>query len=431
MWICQVCGRQNEKGPLCMRCGADESLHYQKYRTLTAVEAGREAAGTDREGQKFGPDWDLEKLVRLEKLICQAGNGVPEAQRELGGIYKNEFSDPEIKKYGDLLIQEAGEAEEYGCEEEFSDRSPLVIADRNRREWRNAGRVAAAGGNLQGQCRVSGWNDIVMVSAGTYHTAGLKRDGTVIVTIKESDQKVRRTGIEIPSFLINNKRASDGQKDWLQTGAWRDIIEVSVGSSHAVGLRKDGTVVAVEAYDSTRREALDWTGIIAVSAGMYHTIGLKWDGTVIAAGGNARGQCQVSDWRDITAVAAGMFHTVGLRRDGTVVAVGGNEHGQCMVSAWRDVIAISAGGGHTVGLRENGTVIATGQNQYGQCETSGRRWEDIVAISAGDHHTVGLKRDGSVVAAGSNKYGQCDVFSWRNIMAVSAGGSHTAAIQKT
>ena len=112
MWICQVCGRQNEQGPLCMRCGADASLHYQKYRTLTAVEAGREAAGTDREGQKFGPDWDLEKLVRLEKLICQAGNGVPEAQRELGGIYKNEFSDPEIKKYGDLLIQEAGEAEE-------------------------------------------------------------------------------------------------------------------------------------------------------------------------------------------------------------------------------------------------------------------------------------------------------------------------------
>ena len=109
------------------------------------------------------------------------------------------------------MIQEAGEAEEYGCEEEFSDRSPLVIADRNRREWRNAGRVAAAGGNLQGQCRVSGWNDIVMVSAGTYHTAGLKRDGTVIVTIKESDQKVRRTGIEIPIFLINNKRASDGQ----------------------------------------------------------------------------------------------------------------------------------------------------------------------------------------------------------------------------
>ena len=32
--------------------------------------------------------------------------------------------------------------------------------------------------NYAGQCDVSGWRDIVAVAAGKFHTVGLKRDGT-------------------------------------------------------------------------------------------------------------------------------------------------------------------------------------------------------------------------------------------------------------
>ena len=60
-------------------------------------------------------------------------------------------------------------------------------------------------------------------------------------------------------------------------------------------------------------------------------MGLKRDGTVVAVGENDYGQCEVSGWRDIVAVAAGWSHTVGLKRDGTVVAVGYNKFGQCDV----------------------------------------------------------------------------------------------------
>ena len=77
-----------------------------------------------------------------------------------------------------------------------------------------------------------------------------------------------------------------------------------------------------------------WSDIIAVSAGDDHTVGLKRDGTVAAVGDNDDGQCDVSGWSDIIAVSAGYYHTVGLKRDGTVVAVGRNGYGQCDVSGW-------------------------------------------------------------------------------------------------
>ena len=51
-------------------------------------------------------------------------------------------------------------------------------------------------------------------------------------------------------------------------------------------------------------------------------MGLKSDGTVVAVGWNDHGQCNVGDWTGIVQVAAGGYHTIGLKSDGTVVAAG-------------------------------------------------------------------------------------------------------------
>lgn len=79
----------------------------------------------------------------------------------------------------------------------------------------------------------------------------------------------------------------------------------------------------------------DWTNIVAVSVGECHTVGLKADGTVVAVGLNESGQCNVSEWTNIVAVEAGSFHTVGLKEDGTVVAAGSNKSGQSQVTDWK------------------------------------------------------------------------------------------------
>jgi len=59
-----------------------------------------------------------------------------------------------------------------------------------------------------------------------------------------------------------------------------------------------------------------------VAVGGSHTVGLKGDGTVVAVGDNDYGQLDVGVWTDIVQVAAGRSHTTGLKDDGTVVAAG-------------------------------------------------------------------------------------------------------------
>lgn len=249
------------------------------------------------------------------------------------------------------------------------------------------------------------WDEIAVratISARNSHTVGLKTDGTVVAV----------GGNEYGQCDVNS---------------WTDIVAISAGDKYTVGLKADGTVEAVGRNDDGQCEVSDWTNIVAVSAGGLHTVGLKADGTVVAVGYEEYGRCDVGDWRDIVAISAGNSYTVGLKADGTVVAAGSNSFLQSDVSNWTDIVAISAGGYHTIGLKADGTVVAVGWNKYGQCDVSD--WTDIVAVSAGNRHTVGLKADGTVVAVGHNEDGQCEVSGWTDIVAISAGDVHTVGLK--
>lgn len=91
------------------------------------------------------------------------------------------------------------------------------------------------------------------------------------------------------------------------------------------------TITINDDYDITAHFGWGNIPITQVAAGGYHTVGLKDDGTVVAVGDNGDGQCNVGDWTDIIQVAAGAEHTVGLKDDGTAVAGGNNDYGQCNV----------------------------------------------------------------------------------------------------
>ena len=211
---------------------------------------------------------------------------------------------------------------------------------------------------------------------------------------------------------------------------WEQIARretVSAGEGHTVGVKSDGTVVAVGSNAYGQCDVEDWTDIIAVSAESNYTVGLKSDGTLMATGYNDYGQCNIEDWTDIVAISAGNDHTIGLKSNGTVVAVGGNTYGQCDVAGWTDIIAVSAGSNYTVGLKSDGTLMATGYNDYGQCDIED--WTDIVAISAGSNHTIGLKSDGTVVAVGRDSLDQCKTEDWTDVVAISAGVSYTVGLK--
>ena len=243
---------------------------------------------------------------------------------------------------------------------------------------------------------------LFIISSGKNHTVGLKSDGTVVAVGSNSYDKC----------IIDN---------------WSDKVSVSAGADHTVGLNSNGTVVAVGSNDFSQRLVGNWIDIVAVSAGFYHTVGLKSDGAVVAVGNNDFGQCDVENWMEIQIISSGKNHTVGLKADGIVVAVGNNDFGQCDVENWTDIIDVSSGENHTVGLKSDGNVVAVGNNDFGQCDVSD--WKDIISLYAGSNHTAGLKSNGTVVAVGHNEGGQCNVSDWTDIVAISAGSGNTVGVK--
>lgn len=235
--------------------------------------------------------------------------------------------------------------------------------------------------------------------------------------------------------LFDGKLSNDEGKDESLTAVANEkpVLSAGVitaGNYHSVYLYPDGTVYAagsknLSKYDNkgTRLDVSSWTDIVAISASS-HTVGLKADGTVVACGVNRYGQCDLSSWTDIIAICAGDEHTVGLRSDGTVVAKGNNKDGQCDVSHWSNIVAIAACNGTTFGLRSDGTIITAGQKNYGHS------WKNIATICSGTYDLVGLRNDGTVVAIGScSNWDNNNIEEWRDIVGISASSSHIVGLR--
>lgn len=263
---------------------------------------------------------------------------------------------------------------------------------------------------------VLAWRDIVSISAGTYHALGLKVDGTVVSTGFLKPDKI----IDIVTSYVGPDRGQTNVSNW------ENITAVAAGTYHSVGLRSNGTVVAVGDNSCGQCEVSDWRDIIQIAAGQNHTVGLKKDGTVVCTqlslSSGDDGQCNTETWTNIVAIAAGPWTTFGIRDDGTVVAAGANALGQCDVATWTDIIAIAAGQYQTLGLKKDGTVISTEIRQplyisyiadYGQTKVS--HWKDIVAVALTDQQAIGLKSDGTVVFAGLVTAEANESREWKNI----------------
>ena len=162
---------------------------------------------------------------------------------------------------------------------------------------------------------VSAWTDIISIDANEFHSLGLRSDGTVVAAGSNS---TGRCNVE----------------------KWTDIVGIAAEANRSFELRADGTVLTTFYTGSTEynygEEAVSsWNNIIGISAGRVHVVGLTDNGTVVAAGSNICGQCDVSGWRNIVAISAGDLHTLGLRADGTVLAAGCRNNNQCSVSSWK------------------------------------------------------------------------------------------------
>ena len=364
------------------RCGLSDAA--ENIRNLPSATAASAVSDADQQNERARREWDKERISKK-----------PDEERTL----------LERQRFAEIALEEEWEAELERREQERLEQEHRE-RERREREWRERERRAQELGKR--------------LSAGGYHSLGLREDGTVVAWGDNDDGQcdapaekfvaVSASRVEIGYSL--GLREDGTVVAWGDNGAGQcdapaeKFVAVSAGGCHSLGLREDGTVVAWGDNGDGQCDA-PAEKFVAVSAGWGHSLGLREDGTVVAWGYNDAGECDApaEKFVAVSAGAADLGHNLGLREDGTVVAWGDNGAGECDAPAGK-FAAVSAGYSYSLGLREDGTVVAWGGNGAGECDAPA---EKFVAVSAGWGHSLGLREDGTVVAWGSNYYGRCDV----------------------
>ena len=304
------------------------------------------------------------------------------------------------------------------------------------------GTVSSCGNNEDGLLNVETWRDIVKIAPGTFHTVGLRKDGTLVVLY---DNYVRRsepqnmedwknvtdvityhmTTVALHSNGTCSVAEVDNERKYQRTGLWSDIIQIAASKYNYAGLKSDGTIVAEGNNEKGQRSGISsFSNVKQIEMGIWKILGLTEDGRVLYSGWKDYGEAEAGKWTDIKKlVNGGSFFTLGLKTDGTVVATedfsrdyGDYRYSPASLSSWYDIVDVVCNDGDLViGLRKDGTVVIEG-DLYGGYVSNGRdskadmevmkEWRNVIAVYADGPNVVALCADGTILYTGSDSYGQ-------------------------
>ncbi len=308
------------------------------------------------------------------------------------------------------------------------------------------------------------------ISAGTFHSLGIKTDGTLWAWGNNSNNQLG-DGTSI------NKNTP------VQIGTDTNWKKVFAAEKYSVAIKTDGTLWAwgnnqfgsLGDGTTTNRTTPtkigtgnDWESI---AVGEAHTMGIKSNGTLWTWGMNLSGELgdgtttnklvptQIGTAGNWKSIAAGTFYSVAIKTDGTLWAWGYNGHGQLgdgtltdrilpkQIGANTDWADVSTGDSHTVGRKANGLLYTWGYNGSGQLadgttisrSTPFLSADGIQKVITGSFNTIAITTSGTVIASGNNTTGSfgnntsASSSNWVNLganshMAISTGGWHTLSI---
>jgi len=285
--------------------------------------------------------------------------------------------------------------------------------------------------------RPAGLYGIVQISAGDYHTIGLRSDGTAVAWGRNHYGQCLGTDangdpINTPE-PIGQRVMIDGE---LLTGA----LQVEAGNGFSVAIDGAQRVVAWGInYDGEANVPPKLTAK-RVSAGSRHSLAVRLDGTVVGWGSNYSGECLGSDGAGspitgtpagqptrirgavltgVTDVAGGSDWSLALRSDGTVVAWGRPLPGQPDQNMLAGVHSIFAGPASAFALRHDGTYLA-----WGTSFPPGLT--DVRQFAAGDYFSVALDRRGKLIPSGYYEDGNAPATTL-GIVSIASGDHHSYA----
>ncbi len=198
------------------------------------------------------------------------------------------------------------------------------------------------------------------------------------------------------------------------------LVQVASGSSYALGLKKDGTVVCT---GSSSACPADWTGIVDIAAADDHTAGVKKDGTVVCNGSDSA--CAVDDWKNIKAVYAGNGFTIGRKSDGTLVSAGSYASSGTITSLSN--VADLAIGSSQIAVVTNDGRLTTYPVNGGSNKTYD--WTGVKKAAVGENFVAAVS-GGKLLIDTTDEDMQNAVASWNNLRYIAGRGRTLIAVGK-
>ncbi len=287
--------------------------------------------------------------------------------------------------------------------------------------------------------------DIVAVSGGGTFSLALKANGTMLSWGDDTYQQ-----------LGNGAGVSNSATPTVVSG-FNDIVAISAGYRFSLALRSNGTMLSwgndgsgqlgdgtIDPDNPTPTPIPSVSGVVAIGAGFRHSLALKSDGTMLSWGQDDDGELgdgtinpdnptptAIPGVNGIIAIhTAGGQHSLALKSDGTMLSWGNDGSGQLgdgtvnpdnptptPIPSVSGVVAIGAGLTHSLALKSDGTMLSWGSDTDGQLgdgtttpnnptPTAISAVSGVVAIAIGEYASMALKSDGSLLTWGDDDNGQ-------------------------
>jgi alpha-tubulin suppressor-like RCC1 family protein len=276
---------------------------------------------------------------------------------------------------------------------------------------------------------VGGFTDWVQISAGTSHSAAVRANGTAW-----------GWGLNSVGQIGDNTTVAKSSPVSVASAGFTEWVQISAGHYHTAALRAngsawawgqgtngqlgDGTTVNKSSPVSVVGGFTDW---VQISAGRTFTAAVRASGTAWAWGYGGQGRLGdntsigksspvsvVGGFTDWVQISAGGNHTAAIRANGTAWAWGFGFPGSIgdgtivdksspvsVVGGFTDWVQIVAGYRLTAAIRANGTAWAWGQSErgIGDGTTVNRSspvslvggFTDWIQIDHGEAHTIAVR----------------------------------------
>jgi alpha-tubulin suppressor-like RCC1 family protein len=213
-----------------------------------------------------------------------------------------------------------------------------------------------------------------------------------------------------------------------------NIIAVAAGTTHALALRRDRTVVAwgvhpngVSQYSATNVPA-GLIDVVAISAGYGHSLALKSDGTVVGWGGS--GGAVPEGLSNVVEIAAGGGYSLSLalKQDGTIVTWPTTRESQLPPPELTNAVALAASY-WSIALTDAGTPVVWNSNVGPNILNIPPTLTNVTALAPAGFFALALRSDRTVSSWGFGNYGGSNVpLGLTNVVAIAAGDEHGHAL---